>query len=203
MSVVVPMEHDPHVAVQALLPWYARGQLDEEDTREVQAHLLHCAACRAEYEAEGPLQTLMSLPATLPAGADVEAGLARMRARIAAEAPSPRPARWMAWGLGVQGCAIAVLLVLLAQPRAEAPAYKGLSAVKAGSSAEALIMFRPDASEQRIREVLQAHGAEVVGGPTESGAYRLRLNAGAQALAGLRAESIVTLAESLGPSAAP
>ena len=71
MSVVVPIEHDPHQAVQALLPWYARGQLDADEMNEVQAHLHSCPACRAEWEAERPLQTLLSLPAAAPAG-DVE-----------------------------------------------------------------------------------------------------------------------------------
>ena len=210
MSVVVPLEHDdPHVAVQALLPWFARGQLDADEMSEVQAHLQTCAACRAEYEAERPLQTLMSLPATAPLGGDVEAGLAKMRARInKAEDPArkaQRPARWMAWALGAQGCAIAALLALLVLPHLgeqEQPAYKGLSSPQQSTAAEALIMFRPDASDQRIREVLQAHGAQIVGGPTESGAYRLHLDGGVQALPGLRNEAIVTLAESLGPGAA-
>jgi len=201
MSVVVPIEHDPHVAVQALLPWYARGQLDAEEMNEVQEHLLRCPACRAELEAERPLQTLMSLPAVHAAG-DVEAGWARMGARLRTETAPARPAGWMAWALGAQGCAIAVLLAVLALPHVQEPAYKGLSAASSGASAEALIMFRPDASEQRIRELLQAHGAEVVGGPTESGAYRLRLSGGVQSLPALRAEPIVTLAESLGPGAA-
>ncbi len=206
MSVVVPLEHDdPHVAVQALLPWYARGQLDADEMSEVQAHLLHCPACRAELEAERPLQTLLSLPAAGRSG-DMEAGLARMRARIKAQGHAGhagRPARWMVWALGAQGFAIAGLLAVLLLPRLEeAPAYKGLSAAPASATAEALVMFRPDASEQRIREVLQAHGASVVGGPTEAGAYQLRLSGGAQALPGLRAEPVVTLAEPLGPGAA-
>ena len=206
MSVVVPLEHDdPHVAVQALLPWYARGQLDADEMSEVQAHLLNCPACRAELEAERPLQTLLSLPATAPAG-DVESGLARMRARIKADAAPARAPRWVAWALGGQGLAIAGLLAVLVLPRvmvmSEPAAYQGLSAAPQKATAEALIMFRPDASEQRIRELLQAHGAEVVGGPTEAGAYLLRLHGGNAALPQLRAESIVTLAEPLSPGAA-
>lgn len=201
MSVVVPMEHDSHVAVQGLLPWYARGQLGDEEMREVQAHLLQCPACRAELEAEQPLQALLSLPAVAPAVGDVESGLARMRARLNAEPLKVRARvpRWMGWTLGLQGCAIAVLLAWLILPRleVEAPAYKGLSAPGPSQQAEALIMFRADASEQRIREVLQAHGASIVGSQTESGAYRLRLPANAQALPALRAEPIVTLVESL------
>jgi anti-sigma factor RsiW len=199
MSVVVSMEQDPHVAAQALLPWYARGQLAQAEMQAVQSHLLQCAACRAELDAERPMQALLSLPAAAPAGGDAEAALARLRGRIKAEAAPAvlRPARWMPWALGLQGCAIAALLVLVVLPRPEAPAYRGLSAPAQSDGVEALIMFGPDVREQRIRELLRAHGASLVGGPTDSGAYRLRLVGGAPALAALRAEPGVSLLESL------
>lgn len=210
MSVVVPMEHDPHVGVQSLLPWYVRGQLDDDEMREVQAHLMQCAACRAELEAERPLQAMLSVSAagTEPSGlSDVEAGLAALQARLAPRAVAPAlPARlpgWLGWVLGLQGAAIAALLVLLVLPPGQpAPAYQGLAASAPRADAEALIMFRPDASEQRIRTLLQAHGASILGGPTESGAYRLRLAGGEAALRALRADPVVTLAESLAPGGA-
>lgn len=199
MSVVVPMAQDPHVAVQSLLPWYARGQLEDEELCEVREHLLQCPACRAELEAERAMQVLLSLPAAAPAAGDVESGLAKMRERLKA-APthaSAGPPRWLGWALGLQGCAIAVLLVLLILPRIDTPAYRGLAAPAPGVGIEALIMFRADASEQRIREVLRANGASIVSGPTESGAYRLHLGSDAQVLPRLRADPIVTLVESL------
>ena len=205
-STVVSMEQDdPHSAVQGLLPWYARGQLDEADARDVQAHLLQCAACRAELEAEGPMQAMLSLTATAPDHASVEAGLVRMRKQMKAQAsPASRSgSRWLPWALGLQGCAIAVLLtIVVVQTQVAPPAvYKGLASGEQPAKAEALIMFRADASELRIRAVLQAHGATLVGGPTESGAYLLHLDASPKTLDSLRAESVVTLVESLGPGA--
>ncbi|RTL39978.1 MAG: zf-HC2 domain-containing protein [Burkholderiales bacterium] len=198
MSVVIPMDHDEHAAVQALLPWYARGQLDEAERAQVQQHLLHCAACRQELAAEPPMQTLLNVAgAPAPVG-DVEAGLARMHALMAPAAPPRNLPRWMPWALGLQGAAVAVLLGVLLTTRTAEPAYQGLSA--AGSApvvADALVMFKPGTSEQAVRELLQAEQASVVAGPTETGAWLLRVDA--RGLAALRSAPIVAVAEPLQP----
>jgi predicted anti-sigma-YlaC factor YlaD len=199
MSVVVPMDHDEHAAVQALLPWYARGRLAEAEQAEVQRHLLQCAACRAELAAEAPLQTLMGAAGAEPPAGDVEAGLARMHALMRRqEAPAPRAPRWMPWALGLQGAALAVVLGLLLMPRHDAPAYEGLSAAgSAPVAADALVMFKPGTSEQAVRELLKAQRAGVVAGPTETGAWLLRIEP--RGLAALRTAPIVALAEPLQP----
>ncbi|HEY4079265.1 MAG TPA: zf-HC2 domain-containing protein [Burkholderiaceae bacterium] len=205
MSTVVSMDSDAHSAVQGLLPWFARGQLDEADTREVQEHLLQCAACRAELELEDPVRAMLSLSVDTPDNASLEAGLAKMRDRLQERTTSKpsRSPRWLNWAVGLQGCAIAVLLTLVVQMRVEGPAlYKGLASPNQPVHATALIMFRADASEQNIRAALQAHGASLVGGPTESGAYQVQLAKDPKALRALRAERVVTLLESLEPGAA-
>lgn len=224
MSVVVPLENDPHAVVQGLLPWYARGQLDDAETGLVQQHLLKCEICRAELATERPLQALMAVPE--PAAGDVEAALARLRPRLddsqrdlrdegrlgsgrssdrkAGRSPGVPP--WVRWTLGLQGAAIALLLVLLVVPREPVATYRGLSdtPLVAGRDAQALIMFRPDLSEHRMRALLQAHGASIVGGPTESGAYRLKVSGdSATVLAQLRADPGVVLVESLMPGGHP
>ena len=202
MSVVIPMEHDEHAAVQALLPWYARGQLGEDETGQVQRHLLHCTACRNELAAEHPMQTLLGVAGTPPQGGDVEAGLAKMHALM--DPPRRKPVaapRWVPWALGLQGAAVALLLALVLMPRQDDPAYQGLSA--AGTApvvADALVMFQPDTTEKAVRELLQAQGAGVVAGPTETGAWLLRVDA--RGLAALRTAPIVQLAEPLQPGPA-
>jgi anti-sigma factor RsiW len=199
MSVVVPMEHDEHVAVQALLPWFARGQLGDDEMGEVQRHLLHCQACRNELAAERPMQTLLNVADALPQGGDVEACLAKMRAQMQRPEVAPRAPRWMPWALGLQGAAVAMLLGLWLQARDDAPDYQGLSAgaESAPVAADALVMFKPGTSEQALRELLQAQGASVVAGPTETGAWLLRVES--SGLAGLRASPLVALAEPLQP----
>lgn len=202
MSVVIPMDHDEHAAVQALLPWYARGQLDEAERDEVQRHLLHCQACRNELAAEQPMQALLGVAGALPEGGDVEAGLARMHAQMRGARPKGgTPPRWMPWALGLQGAALALLLGLLLTMRQDEAAFQGLSA--AGGTpfvADALVMFRPGTSEQAVRELLRAEGAGVVAGPTETGAWLLHVDA--RGLAALRTAPIVALAEPLQPGPA-
>lgn len=201
MSIVVPMEHDEHIAVQALLPWFARGQLGDEEMGEVQRHLLHCQACRNELAAERPMQTLLNMADALPQGGDVEAGLAKMRAKLQPPAAARAP-RWMPWALGLQGAAVAMLLGLWLQARDDGPVYQGLSAPaeSAPVAADALVMFKPGTSEQALRELLQAQGASVVAGPTETGAWLLRVEA--RGLVALRASPLVALAEPLQPGPA-
>lgn len=203
MSVVVPMEHDEHAAVQALLPWFARGQLGRAEAQQVERHLLHCPACRSELAAEQPMQTLLSVAGALPAGGDVEASLARMHARMQPARPRAAQApRWMPWALGLQGVAVALLLGVLLVARPGEPAYQGLSAAGAAPVvADALVMFRPGTSEQAVRELLQAHKAGVVAGPTEAGAWLLRVDP--RGLAALRTAPIVALAEPLQPGPQP
>jgi hypothetical protein len=202
MSVVIPMEHDEHVAVQALLPWYARGQLGERETADMQRHLLHCPACRNELAAEQPMQALLNAAGAVPEGGDVEAGLAKLHARMQPQRQAePRAPRWMPWALGLQGCAVVMLLGLWLHGRDVEPAYQGLSAAgTAPVAADALVMFKPGTSEQQLRELLQAEGAGIVAGPTQTGAYLLRVDA--RGLAELRAAAIVQLAEPLQPGPA-
>jgi anti-sigma factor RsiW len=201
MSVVIPMEHDEHAAAQALLPWFARGQLDEADTAKVQRHLVHCALCRDELAAERPMQALLTGAGAAPAGGDVEASLARLHARLQPSAPRREAPRWMPWALGLQGAACVLLLTLWLQAPSQVPAYEGLSAAgTAPVAADALVMFKPGTTEQALRALLQAQGARVVAGPTETGAWLLRVDA--RGLAALRAAPIVQLAEPLQPGPA-
>lgn len=205
MSVIISMEPDEHAATQALLPWYARGQLGDAEAARVQGHLLHCQACRNELAAERPMQTLLSVAGAAAAPGDVEAGLARMHALMQpATGQAARAPRWMPWALGLQGAAVALLLGLLLATRQGEPAYQGLSAaVEPGSTpvvADALVMFKPGTSEQAVRELLQAEKAGVVAGPTETGAWLLRVDA--RGLAALRTAPIVAMAEPLQPGPA-
>ncbi|KQV48765.1 hypothetical protein ASC95_23000 [Pelomonas sp. Root1217] len=202
MSVVIPMEPDEHAAMQALLPWYARGQLAGDEMDTVQRHLLHCAACRNELAAEQPMQTLLSVAGAPLHSGDVEAGLAKMHALMQPLKAKPvRAPRWMPWALGLQGAAVALLLFLVLAPRSDEPAYQGLSA--SGSVpvvADALVMFKPGTTEKAVRELLKAQGAGVVAGPTETGAWLLRVDA--RGLAALRTAPIIALAEPLQPGPA-
>ncbi|MGZ5216143.1 MAG: zf-HC2 domain-containing protein, partial [Caldimonas sp.] len=68
----------------------------------------------------------------------------------------------------------------------------------ASAEANALALFHADATEQQIRAALRAVGARIVGGPTVTDAYLVRLgDPGPDALARLRAQPGVLRVESL------
>lgn len=204
MSVVVSIEADEHGRIQALLPWYARGQLSSDELQEVRQHLATCPACRAEFELESPLRAVLATQAVQPPP-EASASLARLHARMDAQrgsqpAPAPARARWMPWALGLQSVALASVVGLWVSERAafkpEAAPYVGLSSPAAPASAgDALVIFRPDTPESALRGLLQAQQARIVSGPTEAGAYLLQV--APQGLAGLQASPLVQMAAPL------
>jgi anti-sigma factor RsiW len=203
---VLHLDSDEHGAVQAVLPWYANGTLDAAERAEVEAHLGDCARCRADLEFQ---RHLRATPAREALPGEIDRGWLALRAQIeapAAEPARPTPAhdrrstpRWWPLALGLQAAFVVVLMVASAWlflPRPDA--YRTLGAAAAPPAANALVVFRPDATEAEMRRALRAADARVVGGPTVTDAYLLRIPAlGADSLARLRAEPAVTRVESL------
>ena len=200
---VFQLDSDPHRAAQTLLPWYGNSTLDAEERIWFEAHLGECPRCQADVEFQRHLQ---ALPAAIPAGA-ADRGWLALRARLDAKpAADLRPAtstsgramRWLPLALGLQ--AMLVLVLATAWLAAPQPAeYRTLgSAASVTTTANALVVFRPDATEAAIRQALRAADARIVGGPTVTDAWLLRLpDTGAGSLARLRAEPAVARVESL------
>jgi anti-sigma factor RsiW len=181
--------------VQELLPWYVTGRLDADEQARVRAHVETCADCQAEVRAEERLEAEV---ARLPL--DVERGWSDMRARIAADAAPARrfrvPANWLGWGVAA---ALAATIGVISLPRPEPQAYHALGAAPAAAAGNVVVVFLPETTERRMREVLKASEARLVDGPTAANGYVLRV-APAQrtaALARLRADSAVVVAEPL------
>ncbi len=78
-------------------------------------------------------------------------------------------------------------------------AYRTLSSPEATAAADAIVMFDPNTTEQEMRAALVGAGAGIVGGPTDAGAWLLRLPETGRVLAlqQLRAQPSVRLAEPL------
>jgi hypothetical protein len=203
---VLHLDSDEHGTVQAVLPWYANGTLDAAERAEVESHLGDCARCRADLEFQRHLRATPA-PEALPD--EVDRGWLALRAQLEAppaEAPRPMPARdrrnaprWWPLALGLQAAFVAALMLASAWLFLPQPdAYRTLGAAAAPPAANALVVFRPDATEAEMRRALRAADARVVGGPTVTDAYLLRIPAlGADALARLRAEPAVARVESL------
>lgn len=195
-------ERDAHEQAEVLLPWFVTDRLDEDDCADVEAHLEGCAECRRHVEAERRLASAWK--AAQPEQSD---GLRRLRQRISSDTSlSHRHARrwrdgkkWRARP-GVAWAAAVPLLLLVALQlyftSLTTPAYRTLGD-QADSSANVIIMFRPETSEADIRRALRMSGATLVGGPTSSDAYLLHVDSKqrAAALAGLDANEDVLMVE--------
>ena len=211
MSTSSTMSDTEHQALQDLLPWYASGALGEAEAERMQEHLRGCAVCRDDLAWQ---RKLLEMEGPLPAGLDPERALARLMPQLESPAASPAlgqrlrawlgAAGWQGWTMGAQFAAIAVLAAVQLLPRDEAPTYQALGRGPA-STPDMLVVFRREARLLDVQRILQANGAQIIGGPTVTGAYMLDVEPGreAQLLAALRADPSVETAESLTAGRAP
>ncbi len=92
---------------------------------------------------------------------------------------------------------VALLLVVIGGPLRD-ERYRALGAAPTAVEANAVAVFRSDATNRQMREALHAVGATIVGGPTVTDAYLLRVaNATPEVLARLKAQPGVLSAEAL------
>jgi hypothetical protein len=172
----------PHDEAEELLPWYATGQLDENDRDRLEAHLSCCAHCRQQLDLERRL--VREFRAIEP---EVESGWSRLRSRIDAPVIRARPRvptifdqflaiirRPAVAGLAIAQVAFLIvassILIVLSRP-----AYQTLGSSTAPASANVIVMFRPEANVQDIDELLKSAGASIVDGPTDTNAYLLHV----------------------------
>ncbi|HEY1143268.1 MAG TPA: zf-HC2 domain-containing protein [Sphingomicrobium sp.] len=175
------IDNGAHREAEALLPWYATGQLDPEDRVIVETHLSSCAHCQRQLQAERRLIDQFQ------SAAPVDPGWERLRQRIAV--PSPKQRRGVretaaeVWHIltrpAVAALATAqVAFVALAATLlpSTTPAYVALGDKPAAApAANIIIMFRPEATVADMRDALKASGASMVDGPTAADAYLLRV----------------------------
>lgn len=193
----------PHDEAEALLPWYATGQLEARDRLVVERHLSSCAHCRQQLGLERRL--VEEFRSFSP---EVDAGWARLRKRMEprhALRSRDRRSAVRSWkfvrhpAVAAIAAAQLVLLVigagwLLALSR---PTYHALGSASAPSSADLIIIFRPTTSEEDVRNVLRGANATIVDGPTDADAYLLHVppQQRSRALARLQANREVQMAQ--------
>jgi anti-sigma factor RsiW len=193
----------PHDEAEELLPWYATGQLDVADRLRVERHLYSCASCRRQLKAER--QLAQQVQAMSP---QADAGWARLKARI--EPPrSPTPTRPgflsdlrslfgrpAVVALAVSQLTVVIVAggILLSLTR---PNYHALGSAPEPATANAIVIFRAEATEKDLRTALESAGASIVGGPTAADAYLIHVDARGRsaALAKLKAHGVVQMAE--------
>lgn len=195
-----------HQEIEMLLPWFVTGQLDAGETAQVDAHVLVCAECRILLAQEYQLKAeVASIPVAVPQF--------HMRSAFDSRGPSIASGAWRStrqavvrWTekpmrVAVFAAAQAAMLLFvfqLAQPATGPNAgYRTLSSGEVGRNANAIIMFKADTREGDFRAILVSANANIVGGPTESNAYYLRIEPGMRdsMLKNLRQSSQILLAQ--------
>ena len=224
MATIIELFRDPHRSTQELLPWYSTGRLDPDDQASVEAHLVGCASCRAELRSERALPVVV---AGHPVAADL--GWTEMYRNLSDKAEVSRrrePSssllrKWLTWprkfGWLLAGqAAISVLVIAgLMTPAGVVPyrtavngavvdqraPYHTLGSTPAASVGNAIVIFRPDASEAAIRQTLKDSRARLVDGPTDAGAYVLQIAPTLRdaSIATLGRQAVVVLAQPLDP----
>jgi anti-sigma factor RsiW len=220
MGRIIRFEPDRHRETQTLLPWYVTGQLQDEERARVDAHLRDCPECQAELRLE---RRLAGAVAELPFEADHS--WSELSRRIAAEGePRPGPLARMRRALaapGRAGWAIAAQFVIVVaglslvlpfarapgskSPSAPPPAYHALGAARPQPAGDVIVVFQPQAKSADLTRALRDSGARLVDGPTAADAYVLDVPLAQRraALARLRADSAVSLAEPVDPTERP
>lgn len=202
-----------HLRAWEALPWVANGRATPEQAALVEAHLPHCPDCREELDWQRRMQAaLQGAVDTADADADSERSLQALMARLddapeqgASATGSRRLTLTLAAAVVVQAVGLGALSLQLwwAEP---ADGYRTLSSAPATPAAATLrVLPDPGLSLAAWQALLQAQGLQAVAGPNSAGAYALAPLPGAterttqQALAALRAQPGVRLAEPVGP----
>ena len=211
MGRIIGFRGNRHEQVQLLLPWYVTGRLDAADRADVEEHLANCDECRAELAIERRLHGELSQPEL-----NVELGWAGFRQRLRPGASEPRirkppsmprtmfSGRRIAFALAAQVVLLITAGVLMFSFDAQ-PAYHTLGAAPGIHSGNMLAIFRPETTEQQLRQSLQESGARIADGPTSAGAYVLAAPDVQRNMvrAKLRKHANVVMAEPLDPAAQP
>jgi anti-sigma-K factor RskA len=102
-----------HEKIEGLIPAYALGAADPDESEAVEAHLPSCAECRAALaDFRGLGEDLLYSAPAMAAPADLTE---RMRRRLAASRPEQKPAPWWArLRLGTLAPVLGALVLLLA-----------------------------------------------------------------------------------------
>lgn len=209
---IVQIDAPAHKAAYELLPWYVNGTLDAAEQAMVDAHLQHCSRCQAEVEWQRQLRTAHQ---ALPPASNADRAFAQLRAQLGQPASRPpwfdhlrqrwwRSPGWARWTMALQAAAIAALVAIIGVPPNSPPTYRGLGSADT-TTANLVVTIRPQTTEQALRRLLQAQQARIVGGPTVTDAYLLRVPPGRETAiaAALRADPAIALAEPLAAGGRP
>lgn len=184
--------------IELLLPWYAAGTLDREETQQVEAALAADPALaeryqwvRAELKQENDVNEAYSAPPQHDANrlfARIDALPTRrvwsnrpfnIGARIAKflAGLSPPALAWSAIAAALVIVLQAGVLAALVSQQRSAGGYETASAPAndTGAGSEVVIRFQPQVTAAEIASFLEANRLSIVGGPSGGALYRVRV----------------------------
>jgi hypothetical protein len=204
-----PMTHE---SAWELLPWLANGTLERDEREAVEAHVAACGECKQELDRCRALgeQVRGVTVAPSPHPAQLQALMRRIDdSESVRRWPQPFAGhpKFVRGALLAQAAVIVVLLGLAFWPArqgAEPQRYRTLSDAPAALApmGQIRLVFRSEATEAQMRQLILDVRGEIVGGPSALGAYTVAVPAsgpGAEpigrVLEHLRADPRVRLAE--------
>lgn len=209
MADIIKLRNNLHDDVQELLPWLVNGTLEPSEVTSIEAHLQECAQCRAELAAERQLAAAIE-----SSPIDSEAAWERMERRLTAgefRASAPRAPLWrrrvpLGWAIAsplAAAAAFALLVINLPARQPLEPQYRALGSAETVQPANLVVQFEPATRVSDMQQALQSVDARLVDGPTETGAYLLRVDGAKRELVlkRLRDNQAIALAQPIdGPS---
>lgn len=173
---VIKFEGSVHAQADRLLPWYVNGTLEEHERVQVEQHVAACAQCQDEVAWLHSLRDAFAVQAERDDAAPMpRASHRQARTRHAAPRAAPawrRRERWLAWLAALQAVLILGLGAGVLQQRHATYRTLGTASDK---GTLLVVMFDPHTREAQMRTLLRTYDARIVAGPTESGAYVLRV----------------------------
>jgi anti-sigma factor RsiW len=210
MADIIRLRGSPHEEVQRLLPWLVNGTLAPDEVEIVEAHLSECAECRADLQTERQLaHEIASMPVDIEGGwADIEQRLEAERTVLVRPEAFWRKRIPVGWAVASPLAAAATVGLFFVNVTPSAPVtqeYRALGAPTAVQAANVVVMFEDSTRVKDMRAALAAADARLVDGPTETGAYLLRVDGAKreQALKSLRDNDAIALAEPIDGPAHP
>lgn len=179
-----PRMHANHEHYWELIPWVVNGRATDAEQRTVLAHAETCVECREELERHRVLHSQMR--GTDDVIAAPNASWQKLLAQIDTQpitqvSESRRVKRpWLIAALWLQLVAIAALAGALFTSVRQ-PEYTTLSTPTpeaADPRAAVRVVFAPDASVNKVNELLRQVDGNIIAGPSEAGVYTLSAPAG-------------------------
>ncbi|MET0534307.1 MAG: zf-HC2 domain-containing protein [Steroidobacter sp.] len=196
--------HSNHEQCWELIPWVVNGRASEVEQRAVLAHVEDCSECRDELQRHREIHSHMRGSDDVIAAPN--ASWQKLQEQIDLQ-PTPAAMKayrikrpWLVAALWLQLIAIATLAGALFRSAAPpSPEYETLSSTQTLDRRAAVrVVFAPNASLDKINQLLRSVECDIVAGPSEAGVYTLAAaeNKDVQGIiASLREHSEVLFAE--------